>query len=105
MIHSNLNVTASTDRIIPIGESAIDALWEYGKAYRDRFETEPKGANPIFLSREKARITTRGLQRALHLRMKLAGIEVKMGPHGLRHSFATYMLQEGADIVTPLPRA
>jgi site-specific recombinase XerD len=74
MIHSNLNVTASTDRIIPIGERAIDALWEYDKAYRSRFEMEPRGANPIFPSRQKMRITTRQLQRALYLRMKLAGI-------------------------------
>ena len=88
------------DRIIPIGESAIDALWEYGKAYRDRFETLPKGADPIFRSRQAMRLSTRTLQRVIHLRMKLAGIDVKMGPHGLRHSFATHMLQEGADIVT-----
>jgi Phage integrase family len=88
------------DRIIPIGESAIDPLWEYGKAYRDRFEMEPKGANPIFVNHSKKRLSTRSLQRVLHLRMKLAGIDVKMGPHGLRHSFATHMLQGGADLVT-----
>jgi integrase/recombinase XerC len=46
------------------------------------------------------RITTRNLQRVVKLRLELAGIEVKMGPHGLRHWFATYMLQNGADIVT-----
>jgi len=34
------------------------------------------------------------------LRLKLAGIDVKMGPRGLRHSFATHMLQGGADIVS-----
>jgi integrase/recombinase XerC len=88
------------DRIIPIGESAIDVLWEYGKEYRDRFEMEPKGANPIFVNHSKKRLSTRSLQRVLHLRMKLAGIDVKMGPHGLRHSFATHMLQGGADLVT-----
>ena len=46
------------------------------------------------------RISTRSVQRALDLRLKLAGIEPKIGRHGLRHSFATHMLQRGADIVT-----
>jgi site-specific recombinase XerD len=88
------------DRIVPIGETAIDALWIYGKEYRERFEITPRGKSPIFLSRNRVRITTRSLQRAVKLRLRLAGIEVKMGPHGLRHSFATHMLQNGADIVT-----
>jgi site-specific recombinase XerD len=34
------------DRIVPIGEAAIDKLWEWGKAYRDRFEIEPRGGRP-----------------------------------------------------------
>jgi len=45
------------DRIVPIGEAAMEALWEYGKAYREWFEIEPKGKNPIFLSRRLMRIT------------------------------------------------
>jgi integrase/recombinase XerC len=85
---------------VPIGEAAIDELWEYGKAYREGFEIEPRGESPIFLSRNRVRITTRSLQRVVALQLELAGIKVKMGPHGLRHSFATHMLQNGADIVT-----
>jgi integrase/recombinase XerC len=88
------------DRIVPITEAAMEALWEYGKAYRKRFEMEPSGTNPIFMSRRKMRITTRSINRAVELRLELSGIETKISPHGLRHSFATHLVQNGADIVT-----
>jgi integrase/recombinase XerC len=88
------------DRIVPITEAAMEALWEWGIAYRKKFETEPAGQNPVFLSRRKMRITTRSIQRAVQLRLELAGINTKMSTHGLRHSFATHLMQNGADIVT-----
>ena len=81
-------------------ETIGSALWEYGKAYRKKFEMEPAGTNPVFLSRRKMRITTRSIQRAVKLRLELAGIETKMSTHGLRHSFATHLMPRGADIVT-----
>jgi integrase/recombinase XerC len=88
------------DRIVPITESAMEALWKYGKASREWFETEPKGNSPIFISRRNMRITTRSIQRAVKLRLKIAGIDTKMATHGLRHSFATHLMQNGCDIVT-----
>lgn len=88
------------DRIIPITETAMTALWEYGHAYREHFDMEPAGKNPIFQSRRRMAITTRSIQRAVNLRLKLAGIETKMSTHGLRHSFATHMMQCGADILS-----
>jgi site-specific recombinase XerD len=65
------------DHIVPTTEAAMEALWEYGKAYRKRFKIEPSGANPIFLSRRRMRITTRSIQRAVTLRMELAGIDTR----------------------------
>ena len=88
------------DRIIPITESAMNALWEYGKRYREKFEMEPAGENPVFQSRRHMRITTRSIQRAVKLRLALAGIDTKMSTHGLRHSFATHLMQRGGDIVS-----
>jgi integrase/recombinase XerC len=88
------------DRIVPITETAMEALWQWGIAYRKKFETEPAGENPVFQSRRKMRITTRSIQRAVKLRLELAGIDTKMATHGLRHSFATHLMQNGADIVT-----
>lgn len=93
------NGKGGRDREIPIGETAMDALWEYGKAYREQFKMEPAGINPVFLSRRRMRTTTRSIQRAVELRLKLAGIDTKMRTHGLRHSMATHLMQSGAGIV------
>ena len=86
------------DRIIPITEAAIESLWKYGIEYRKRFKLEPAGLNPVFQSRERMRITTRSLQRIVKMRLALAGIDKNMSTHGLRHTFATHLMQRGADI-------
>jgi len=93
------NGKGGKDRIAPIGELALTALWNYGIAYREYFDMEPSGKNPIFQSRRQMRLTTRSIQRAVNLRLKLAGIDTTMSTHGLRHSFATHMMQNGAGIV------
>ena len=87
------NGKGGKDRIVPIGEKSLVALWDYGKAYHKRFEKEPAGLNPVFPSRRRQRITTRNIQRIIALRLKLAGIDTKMSTHGLRHSFATHCMQ------------
>lgn len=88
------------DRIVPITDIALEALWEYGKVYRQWIDKEPSGENPVFMSHIKTRITTRSIQRAVHLRLELAGIDKKASTHTLRHTFATHLMQRGADIVT-----
>ena len=88
------------DRIIPITETAIESLWKYGVEYRKRFKMEPAGVNPVFQSRVIKRLTTRSLYRLVKLRLDLAGIKKDMSTHGLRHTFATHLMQKGADIVS-----
>jgi site-specific recombinase XerD len=93
------NGKGGKDRIIPITEKALTALWDYGKAFREHFKTEPKGTTPVFMSRRNVRITTRSIQRAVKLRLALAGIETDIAGHGLRHSFATHLMQRGLGMV------
>jgi integrase/recombinase XerC len=88
----------SKERIVPIGEIALQALQDYAREQRRRWQRSCKGDTAIFLNNRGARITTRSVARIVEKQLKEAGIPVKMGPHGLRHSFATHLLNSGADL-------
>lgn len=88
----------SKERIVPIGEIAMQALRDYSQEQRKRWELACKGETPVFLNNRGERITTRSVARIVEKHLKQAGIPIKMGPHGLRHSFATHLLNSGADL-------
>lgn len=88
----------SKERIVPIGEIALQALRDYGQEQRTRWQVGCKGETAIFLNNRGQRITTRSVARIVDKHLKLAGIPVRIGPHGLRHSFATHLLNSGADL-------
>lgn len=88
----------SKERIVPIGEVALQALRDYSDEQRKKWKFPCKGEMPVFLNNRGERITTRSVARIVEKHLRVTGIQIKMGPHGLRHSFATHLLNSGADL-------
>jgi len=88
----------SRERIVPVGEVALAALRDYADHQRGTWGRTARGREPVFLNRLGTRITTRSVARIVDKYLRLAGIPVRMGPHGLRHTFATHLLNAGADL-------
>jgi integrase/recombinase XerC len=79
------------ERVVPIGERALEALDAY-LALRGR----RRGA--LFLNRRGGRLTARSAHRIVRAWARRAGLDQRVTPHTLRHSFATHMLSAGADL-------
>ncbi|MEE6724804.1 site-specific tyrosine recombinase XerD [Pediococcus acidilactici] len=84
-------------RIIPIGDVAIDWLERYINGPR-RALLGSKRYNEIFLNQHGYPLTRQGVWKNLKAQVQKAGIEKNITPHTLRHSFATHLLENGADL-------
>ena len=85
------------DRIIPFGDTASKALKEYIKIYRV-FLIKNDTCNYVFINKNGSKISRQMVFKILKSLAKKAGIEKEVSPHTLRHSFATNLLNNGADL-------
>ncbi len=85
------------ERIVPVGQTALNSLRAYWDMKAPR-ETTNAIKKPLFISRIGSRLTDRSVRRMILKYVKRTGLGKEISPHTFRHSFATHMLDRGADL-------
>ena len=86
------------ERIAPIGRKALQAIAHYREQLQVECGTHLEVSGPLFLNKNKGRLSARSIARILDDLVKACGILKPISPHTLRHTFATHMLDAGADL-------
>lgn len=86
------------ERIIPLGSSAIEACTNYLNKARFQLENVKMRTEALFINQRGKRLTRQGCWKLMKGYAEKAGIEKELTPHILRHSFATHLIENGADL-------
>ncbi|MCH2199958.1 MAG: site-specific tyrosine recombinase XerD [Flavobacteriales bacterium] len=86
------------ERLIPIGRSAMKAISIYVSAVRNHQEVHPGHEDFVFLNQRGKALTRMSIFNIVKRQTALAGIRKKVSPHTFRHSFASHMVEAGADL-------
>ena len=88
----------SKERIVPLGGSALAAIQKYRQVLESEYGISADLTGPLFLNKNKKRLTARSVARILDKLVTACGLLTPVSPHTLRHTFATHMLDAGADL-------
>jgi len=86
------------ERIVPVGNKAVAAITGYRDELASELNINPDEDGPVFLNKNRGRLSARSVRRILDDLIRKCGLATPVSPHGIRHTFATHMLDAGADL-------